>query len=165
MVRKSFEFSLFDIIFISTSYFYFLIRRFEDEMKCNPDLDDYVVQDITVDPFLPIADNYFDAVIVPANFQLLQRPLDMFKEINRVLKPGIVLINCLILFFLYIYMINFFQMSLCRRYCFCWGKTKLLGFFRLETRKILCRNKLLRRCVGFRFILSLCGGIHKARRI
>jgi len=59
-----------------------------DEMKCNPDLDDYIVQDITVDPFLPIADEYFDFVIVPANFQLFQRPLDMFREINRVLKPG-----------------------------------------------------------------------------
>lgn len=59
-----------------------------EEMKCNADLDDYIVQDITVDPFLPLADNYFDFVVVPANFQLLQRPLDMFREINRVLKPG-----------------------------------------------------------------------------
>lgn len=83
-----------------------------DEMKCNADLDDYIVQDITVDPFLPLADNYFDFVLMPANFQLLQRPLvfayllfitseypsisiyrhyrmqDLFKEINRVLKPG-----------------------------------------------------------------------------
>lgn len=41
-----------------------------------------------MDPFLPLADNYFDFVVLPANFQLLQRPLDMFKEINRVLKPG-----------------------------------------------------------------------------
>ena len=48
---------------------------YDDEMKCNADLDDYIVQDITVDPFLPLADNYFDFVIMPANFQLLQRPL------------------------------------------------------------------------------------------
>ena len=61
---------------------------FEDEMKTNADLDDYIVQDITVDPFLPLADNYFDFVVIPANFQLFQRPLDMFQEINRVLKPG-----------------------------------------------------------------------------
>ena len=61
---------------------------FNDEMKCNPDLDDYIEQDITVDPVLPLQDNYFDFVVLPANFQLIQRPLEMFREINRVLKPG-----------------------------------------------------------------------------
>lgn len=60
----------------------------EEEMRANPDLDDYIQQDISVDPFLPLASNYFDFVIMPANFQLLQRPKDMFQEINRVLKPG-----------------------------------------------------------------------------
>jgi hypothetical protein len=59
-----------------------------DEMKANPDLDDYIEQDVSVDPFLPLASNYFDFVVVPANFQLVQRPLDFFQEINRVLKPG-----------------------------------------------------------------------------
>ena len=59
-----------------------------EEMLCNPDLDDFIEQDITVDPFLPLADNYFDFVVVSSMFQLFQRPLDMFKEINRVLKPG-----------------------------------------------------------------------------
>lgn len=59
-----------------------------DEMECNSVLDDFIEQDITMDPFLPLADNYFDFVVVPAMFQLFQRPLDMFKEINRVLKPG-----------------------------------------------------------------------------
>jgi SAM-dependent methyltransferase len=61
---------------------------FNDEMKCNPDLDDFIEQDISVDPFLALADNYFDFVIIPSMFQLFQRPLDMFREINRVLKPG-----------------------------------------------------------------------------
>mmetsp|Transcript_11913 Transcript_11913/g.19903 ORF Transcript_11913/g.19903 Transcript_11913/m.19903 type:complete len:385 (-) Transcript_11913:1852-3006(-) len=58
------------------------------EMQANAALDDYIVQDLSVDPFLPLASNYFDFVIVPAMFQLFQRPLDMFQEINRVLKPG-----------------------------------------------------------------------------
>ena len=39
-------------------------------------------QDLTVDPFLPLADNYFDFVVVPAMFQLFQRPLDMFKGMS-----------------------------------------------------------------------------------
>lgn len=59
-----------------------------DEMKANPALDDYIEQDISVDPFLPLTDNYFDFVVVPAMFQLFQRPREMFQEINRVLKPG-----------------------------------------------------------------------------
>lgn len=64
------------------------IGWYADEMKCNPDLDDYIEQDITVDPFIPLADDYFDFVVMPSMFQLLQRPKDMFSEINRVLKPG-----------------------------------------------------------------------------
>jgi hypothetical protein len=59
-----------------------------DEMKANAALDDYIEQDVSVDPFLPIADNYFDFVVVPAMYQLFQRPKEMFEEINRVLKPG-----------------------------------------------------------------------------
>jgi ubiquinone/menaquinone biosynthesis C-methylase UbiE len=50
--------------------------------------DDCIQQDITVDPFLPLSDGYFDLVTMPAMFQLLQRPLDLFREIHRVLKPG-----------------------------------------------------------------------------
>ena len=58
------------------------------EMSCNPSLDDFIEQDISIDPYLPLADNYFDFVVVPAMFQLFQRPKEMFEEINRVLKPG-----------------------------------------------------------------------------
>lgn len=58
------------------------------EMRANAALDDFIEQDLSVDPYLPLADNFFDAVIMPANFQLLQRPREMFEEINRVLKPG-----------------------------------------------------------------------------
>lgn len=59
-----------------------------NEMECNEDLDDYTEQDVSIDPYLPLQDNYFDIVIVPAMFQLFQNPLVMFQEINRVLKPG-----------------------------------------------------------------------------
>ena len=53
------------------------------EMKANAALDDWIEQDISVDPYLPLADNFFDVVVMPANFQLLQRPREMFEEINR----------------------------------------------------------------------------------
>ena len=61
---------------------------YDNEMKCNEALDDYIEQDISVDPYLPLQSNYFDFVVMPANFQLLQRPKELFQEINRVLKPG-----------------------------------------------------------------------------
>lgn len=61
---------------------------YDYEMKCNEALDDYIEQDISVDPYLPLQSNYFDFVVMPANFQLLQRPKELFQEINRVLKPG-----------------------------------------------------------------------------
>jgi hypothetical protein len=43
---------------------------FEKEMQCNPLLDDIIEQDITVDPYLPLASNYFDFVVMPAMFQV-----------------------------------------------------------------------------------------------
>jgi SAM-dependent methyltransferase len=58
------------------------------EMEANSVLDDVIEQDISIDPYLPLQDNYFDVVVMPAMFQLLQRPQEMFQEINRVLKPG-----------------------------------------------------------------------------
>lgn len=32
--------------------------------------DDYIEQDLTVDPYLPLADGYFDIVVMPAMFQV-----------------------------------------------------------------------------------------------
>ena len=59
-----------------------------NEMNANPSLDDFIEQDVSIDPYLPLTDNYFDFVVIPAMFQLLQRPRELFEEINRVLKPG-----------------------------------------------------------------------------
>ena len=59
-----------------------------EEIESNADIDDYIIQDITIDPYIPLKSNYFDIVIIPANIQLLQRPLTLFQEINRVLKVG-----------------------------------------------------------------------------
>ena len=59
------------------------IGWFDKEMESNADLDDFIVQDVSVDPYLPLADNYFDFVVIPSMFQLFQRPKIMFEEINR----------------------------------------------------------------------------------
>ena len=60
----------------------------EDELKKNPILNDYVVRDLNEDPTLPFEDNTFDVVTNAVSVDYLTRPLEMMKEVNRVLKPG-----------------------------------------------------------------------------
>jgi hypothetical protein len=60
----------------------------EDELKKNPILDDYVVRDLNEDPSLPYPDNTFDVVTNAVSVDYLTKPLEMMKEVNRVLKPG-----------------------------------------------------------------------------
>lgn len=59
-----------------------------EEMADNPDLDEYVVHNINSDPRLPFAEAYFDGVVVTVSIQYLTRPLEVFAEVRRVLKPG-----------------------------------------------------------------------------
>jgi SAM-dependent methyltransferase len=58
------------------------------EMRENPDLDEYLVHDVNQDPVLPFADETFDAVIITVSVQYLTRPIETFREVNRILKPG-----------------------------------------------------------------------------
>jgi SAM-dependent methyltransferase len=57
-------------------------------MEKNPDLDDHVVHDLNVDPVLPFDDASFDGVAITVSIQYLVRPVDVFREVHRVLKPG-----------------------------------------------------------------------------
>lgn len=58
------------------------------EMAENPDLDDYEIQDINKDPQLPYDDDTFDAVVITVSVQYLTRPIEVFQQVNRILKPG-----------------------------------------------------------------------------
>jgi SAM-dependent methyltransferase len=58
-----------------------------EEMADNPDLDEYVVHDVNTDPQLPFADDFFDAAVVSVSIQYLIHPIEIFREVNRVLKP------------------------------------------------------------------------------
>ena len=58
------------------------------EMRENPDLDEYVVHDVNKDPTLPFSTESFDGVILTVSAQYLTSPIDVFREVNRVLKPG-----------------------------------------------------------------------------
>ncbi len=59
-----------------------------DEMADNPQLDKYVVQNLNQSPSLPYENNLFDAVICAVSVQYLVHPVEVFGEVNRVLKPG-----------------------------------------------------------------------------
>lgn len=59
-----------------------------DEMAGNPQLDEFVVRDLNAEPVLPFESDSFDGVIDTVSIQYLTRPLDVFAEVYRVLRPG-----------------------------------------------------------------------------
>jgi SAM-dependent methyltransferase len=59
-----------------------------EEMADNPHLDDYVVHDVNANPRLPFDDHLFDAVVLTVSIQYLTKPVEVFRDVNRVLKPG-----------------------------------------------------------------------------
>ena len=58
------------------------------ELDANDRLDVRVVQDLNRDPRLPFDDGVFDAVLIAVSVQYLIRPVDVFRDIARVLVPG-----------------------------------------------------------------------------
>ena len=59
-----------------------------EELAANPALTEWVVHDLNADPALPYDSAGFDLVTIAASVQYLRRPLGVFREIGRVLKPG-----------------------------------------------------------------------------
>ncbi|KAK1289415.1 hypothetical protein QJS10_CPB18g00816 [Acorus calamus] len=60
----------------------------EDELKRNPVLTEYIVQDLNVNPKLPFEGESFDVITNVVSVDYLTKPMDVFKEMQRVLKPG-----------------------------------------------------------------------------
>lgn len=60
----------------------------EKELAKNDVLTDYEVKDLNVDATLPYPDATFDVITNAVSVDYLTRPLEMFKEMQRVLKPG-----------------------------------------------------------------------------
>lgn len=60
----------------------------EAEMAANPRLDQFCVQDLNVNPTLPYPDEAFDGAVVTVSVQYLTQPVETFREVWRVLKPG-----------------------------------------------------------------------------
>ena len=58
------------------------------ELEQNPRLTDFQVHDLNVDPRLPYAAASFDVALCTVSVEYLTRPLDVFTDVARVLKPG-----------------------------------------------------------------------------
>ncbi len=59
-----------------------------EEMADNPDLDDYVVHNVNETPRLPFDEATFDAVLITVSIQYVTRPLALFQDVHRILRPG-----------------------------------------------------------------------------
>ncbi len=59
-----------------------------EEMTENPDLDNFVIHDLNANPKLPFEDVTFDAVVVTVSIQYMTQPVEVFREVYRILKPG-----------------------------------------------------------------------------
>jgi len=59
-----------------------------DELAANPQASDAVVHDLNADPTLPFADGSFDAAVCCVSVDYLTRPVEVFAEVRRVLRPG-----------------------------------------------------------------------------
>ena len=58
------------------------------ELAANPRLTRHFVQDLNADPALPLDDASLDAACLCVSVQYLQRPVDVFREVARALRPG-----------------------------------------------------------------------------
>jgi SAM-dependent methyltransferase len=58
------------------------------ELAANPVLAEHVVHDLNVDPALPFPDASFDDVTCCVSVDYLVRPVEVFGEVARVLRPG-----------------------------------------------------------------------------
>lgn len=58
------------------------------ELEANPRLSCRLVQDLNNDPVLPFGDAVFDACLITHAVEYLIKPVSVFAEIARVLKPG-----------------------------------------------------------------------------
>ncbi len=57
------------------------------ELEANPILTERIIHDLNVEPILPFPDNHFDAVINTVSVDYMVKPLEVFSEVGRILRP------------------------------------------------------------------------------
>ena len=60
----------------------------EEELAANPRFSRWFIQDFNADPVLKLDDASFDGAGLCVSVQYLQRPVELFREVARVLRPG-----------------------------------------------------------------------------
>jgi len=60
----------------------------KEELEANPQLDDYVLQNLNENQTLVYEDETFDLCTIAVSVQYLTSPVKVFEEIARVLKPN-----------------------------------------------------------------------------
>src|SRR5829696_3741958 len=60
----------------------------EAELQRNESLDSYVVQNLNINPRLPFGDAEFDGCGICVSIDYLTRPIEVLREVGRVLKVG-----------------------------------------------------------------------------
>src|SRR6266851_4902619 len=57
------------------------------ELAENPFLDEFHVQNLNRDPHLPFGDGVFDGAAICVSIQYLVRPIEVLREVGRVVRP------------------------------------------------------------------------------
>lgn len=65
-----------------------LVGMNDRELAANPAASETMVLDLNADPTLPFQDGSFDAVTCCVSVDYLTRPIEVFEEVARVLRPG-----------------------------------------------------------------------------
>lgn len=60
----------------------------ETELRENKQLDEWVVHDLNVELHLPFEDASFEAVVLAVSVQYLTSPVEVFREVRRVVRIG-----------------------------------------------------------------------------
>jgi SAM-dependent methyltransferase len=65
----------------------------EVELRRNERLDSYIVQNLNTNPGLPFGEGEFDGIGICVSIDYLTRPVEVLREVGRVLKVGAPLIT------------------------------------------------------------------------
>ena len=60
----------------------------DEELRANDQLTEYLVHDLNKKPVMPFGDEEFDGAVVTVSVQYMTKPLEIFRDVCRVLKPG-----------------------------------------------------------------------------
>lgn len=60
----------------------------ESELRANPAAAERIVHDLNADPRVPLADESIDDAVCCVSIDYLTRPVEVFRDVARVLRPG-----------------------------------------------------------------------------